>query len=188
MTVADTMSGARRAMIDAMAEIAASIEGYRDDISGMKAERAGLLSVADDFATTAAEVDEAIAQARRLPLIGVSTLRSMPINAGTLNQGLIGAFSGGPFFALAHLMPDAMREAILAPLDRSAGISPTERAAELERIDAALLAAEVAEEVMLRELDRATGGYTPRRRDADPAILLAPDGELEAAADRGRHK
>lgn len=182
----ETVIGARRAMLDAMTNIKASLGAVRENIAALQAERTALNRQSDDFATVTTQIEAAIEEARSLPLIGSSILKSVPIDAGNLNRLLINAFSAGPLMALAHLTPDTLRDALLAPLDREAGISPTDRAAELARIEAAMLAAEVSEEVVLRELDEATGGYTPRRADADPAILLAPDSELAAAGESGR--
>ncbi|MCO5145384.1 MAG: hypothetical protein M9895_04290, partial [Aquamicrobium sp.] len=49
--------------------------------------------------------------------------------------------------------------------------------------DAGQFAAELSEEMILREMEDATGNYISRRGDADPALLLAPTSELLSCID-----
>jgi hypothetical protein len=50
--------------------------------------------------------------------------------------------------------------------------------AEIARLDEDIANAEQAEELLLREIEEATGATMPRRADASEKILLAPDNEL----------
>lgn len=74
--------------------------------------------------------------------------------AGAIRDRLAAAYAGGP-----------------EPMDRET------QAAELARIDAAILDAELAEEATIRDLE-ATGLAVLRRPDADPRALLAADEAL----------
>lgn len=58
------------------------------------------------------------------------------------------------------------------------GIAADEKAAALAKIDADLLAAECAEEAVIRDLEREGAGPL-RRPDADPRALLAHESELK---------
>lgn len=44
------------------------------------------------------------------------------------------------------------------------------------------MASEIAEEIAAREIEGVTGATVPRRLDANPAVILAPDHELEGNA------
>ncbi|WP_223428862.1 hypothetical protein [Tateyamaria pelophila] len=61
--------------------------------------------------------------------------------------------------------------------DMPQGIAADERAATLAKIDADLLACELAEEATVREQER-EGAAPLRRGDADPRAVLANDAEL----------
>ncbi len=61
---------------------------------------------------------------------------------------------------------------------RLEGITDDEKAAALAKVEADLLAAEVAEEATIREME-AQGGAPLRRPDADARALLADDVELQ---------
>lgn len=58
------------------------------------------------------------------------------------------------------------------------GIADNDRAAALAKIDADALAAECAEEAVIRDMER-EGAAPLRRADADPRALLAADAELK---------
>lgn len=61
--------------------------------------------------------------------------------------------------------------------DGDEGLTDAARTAQLAACDADLLRLELAEERLIRDQERA-GTPTEQRTDADPAIVLAPDGEL----------
>ena len=81
---------------------------------------------------------------------------------------------------LALVAPEAIRAAMVENI-RPGGLSESERRDTLARIEAGTLELEVQEELDLRTLDE-TAVHERRRRDANPAILLAPTAELIAAA------
>lgn len=83
----------------------------------------------------------------------------------------------GAFDLFAAMFRDRLVELMTADLP-TGGISLETKRKRLEEIDAKILATGVQEELLCREVDAATGTMIPRRGDADPAILLAPDAEL----------
>ena len=92
-----------------------------------------------------------------------------------------GAFVPGDMFAtLACWDAPKLKRLIMAnaPAD---GLTDEGRAKALARIDGKILALEVEEERLCRALEAETGVATLRREDANLAIMLAPDVELEAA-------
>jgi hypothetical protein len=52
------------------------------------------------------------------------------------------------------------------------------RVAQVAKIESEILAAEMVEERLLREIEEGTGAPMPRRANASPAVLLAPTEEL----------
>lgn len=80
----------------------------------------------------------------------------------------------------AILQPEALKKAMIA--SARTGISDTVREQELKRLDTEIKAAEIAEELALREIDAVTGNHEKRRLDARIDIILAPSTELQVAA------
>ncbi len=104
-------------------------------------------------------------------------------NTGTRSAGEPGntfnqAALTDPFGVFARLVPDALRASLLAGIPDS-GISAAERDAKREALAAELEDAEVAEEVLCRAIESVGGASVPRRSDSNPAIVVAPDHELE---------
>ncbi len=64
-----------------------------------------------------------------------------------------------------------------APMD---GLTDEVRAKRLAKVDLEILAAEIAEESLCRVIEGESGVTSLRREDANLAIVLAPDDELEA--------
>lgn len=174
---------ARNTIAEALREASADLEEIRGQIDALHRERRQVERRNDDFETIAARIGDVIAEARRESLISQNMLTSVPATASTFDALFSNLMKGRPFFLLAHLAPDTLRESLLADVERKGGISPKQRAAALEAIDAKLLTAEIAEEVAIREMEDATGSYIARRAKADPAILLAPDRELSPPPD-----
>lgn len=174
---------ARNTIAEALREASTDLEEIRDQIDSLHRERRQIERQNDDFETTAARIGDVIAEARKESLISRNMLASVPAAASTFDAIFANLMKGRPFFVLAHLAPDALRESLLADVERKGGISPEQRAAALKAVDAKLLTAEIAEEVAIREMEDATGSYIARRANADPAILLAPDQELSPPPD-----
>ena len=104
-------------------------------------------------AITSGEPDVGIGGSRRKP--APLTIRTSPIESGAARA------AGSTFFAWAFFyVLDEVREG------------------DSYRLDSEILQAEQAEEVVLREIEAGTGTPQPRRPDADPRVLLAPDEEL----------
>lgn len=178
--ITSTVAKARSAISEALRSASADLEEIRDQIKALHSERGRIEREPDDFGTIAHYVDAMIGEARGIHLIGSSILTGSSLSVPALDVMLANMLKVHPFTVMAHLAPDQLRETLLAPLDRKSGIAPERRISELDRIDGELLVAEVAEEVVIREMEDATGSYITRRADADPAILLAPDAELSS--------
>jgi len=181
--ISTTVAKARNAISEALRSASADLEEIRDQIKALNSERGRIEREPDDFGTIAHHVDAMIEEARGINLVGRSILTGSSLSAPAMDAMLANMLKAHPFTVLAHLAPDQLREALLAPLDRKSGIAPDHRMSELDRINGELLVAEIAEEVVIREMEDATGSYIARRADADPAILLAPDRELSLPPD-----
>lgn len=77
-------------------------------------------------------------------------------------------------YYLRPLLVDAMLEAVTAAAEKRPSISEAERRKRLTELDAEILNAEMHEEVVNRAAE-AAGFSVARRRDANPAVVLAPD-------------
>lgn len=181
--ITNTITKARNAISEALRSASADLEEIRDQIKALHSERGRIEREPDDFSTIAHHIDAMIEEAQAINLVGRSILTGSPLSAPALDAVLGNVLKTHPFTVLAHLAPDHLRETLLAPLDRKSGIAPDRRISELDRIDGELLVAEIAEEVVIREMEDATGSYITRRTDADPAILLAPNDELSPPPD-----
>lgn len=83
------------------------------------------------------------------------------------------------FAAVADSVAEKLRRAIEAAYsDGPTPLSAEERERELARLDKELFAAEMAEEGLVRSLER-EGIEIARRPDMDPRVLLAADEELK---------
>ena len=161
---------------DGIAAARADLDELRDRIGDLLAERKEIERAPCDRAEAERRVGEIISQARAKELFYSPSLFA-PDNGG------VGAFFDeslrrDPLAALATVCPDGLAAAFLEH-HPGGGLSPDARAARLAELERDLEAAEIAEEVAAREIEAATGGMIARRLDADPAVLLAPDHELE---------
>ncbi|RWB94619.1 MAG: hypothetical protein EOQ56_30775 [Mesorhizobium sp.] len=163
---------------NAMGEARADIDHIRDRITDLSAARERLESFYDDFATIEKRVDDMIARyTESRPL----KLTSLPFGRGASwsspENDFMKAFERSPLAFFATLVPERLKEALLADMPRD-GLSPSDRAAGKAKLDREILTAEIAEEIACRELEAALGVEFDRRSDVNPAILLAPDDEL----------
>lgn len=100
---------------------------------------------------------------------------------GGFSKDAFSARGSSDLLGLLSLMaPEAIRAAMVENI-KPGGLSDQERDATLARIDAGIFDTEVREELDLRELDT-SAGHEHRRRDANPAVILAPIAELIAAS------
>ncbi|WP_422028496.1 hypothetical protein [Roseovarius sp.] len=81
------------------------------------------------------------------------------------------------FAANAAAIAGLIRERLEQECKGSKPLAPEDRDREIERLDAEILAAELAEEGLIRGLEQA-GIEMLRRPDADPRALLVSDAEL----------
>ncbi|MBU1313605.1 MAG: hypothetical protein KJ947_11575 [Alphaproteobacteria bacterium] len=86
-------------------------------------------------------------------------------------------YTADEHLAAAYLGP-FMKQSLTAELEEvyktTPGISDEDRAERLDHLDGDLLDAELTEESIIREAERA-GLALPRRANADPRVVLAPD-------------
>ncbi|MER8838469.1 hypothetical protein NKH86_06865 [Mesorhizobium sp. M0913] len=155
----------------------ADLNAIRDRIADLQAERAKVEFMPRDLSTIEKEVDQAIEAAiRDRPMFFPFLLRQEPYYlpiAGSFNK----SFELNAFGVFAALDAPRLKAAIMATMPAD-GLTPESRSAQLARLDTEILSAEIAEEVACRELERALGTDMPRRADANPAVLLAPDVEI----------
>lgn len=155
----------------------ADLDAIRDRIADLQAERAKVEFMPRDLGTIEKEVDQAIEAAiRNRPLFFPFLLRQEPHYLpviGAFNK----SFEMNAFGVFAALDAPRLKAAIMATMPTD-GLTQESRSAQLARLDAEILSAEIAEEVACRELELALGTDMPRRADVNPAILLAPDVEI----------
>lgn len=156
----------------ALATTSAELDAKRDRIAAIVAEMDALNGASVDRAEIERRVDAAIARAPS---------HNWPGLAEPVEREWIGAFNRfaaqDPFSMYASIAPEALRAKLLnaAP----AGIPAADRDAKRSALAAELEDAEVAEEVLCRAIESVGGASVPRRGDANPAIVLAHDHELE---------
>ncbi|MER9596698.1 hypothetical protein [Mesorhizobium sp. M0244] len=166
----------QRASRDARSDL----DAIRSRIEDLQAERHRIEAAPDDIATIERQIDRQIEAAIKAdPLHFPILVRGNPMHLSVTGD-LKRAIESNPFAVLAALDPARMKAAMLATMPRD-GLTPEVRSARLAQIDADILSSEVAEEVACREVERALGADLPRRPDANPAIILAPDAELGLA-------
>jgi hypothetical protein len=161
----NALDGARRDL-DAIRDRISDLQDKRRHIEGAPAHRALIEQ----------RINAEIARVR-----GTLSIHFPDVSApsGRLYAGDFNArFKDNPFALLAAYDPEGLKAALLAQMP-SDGLTAEERTAQLVKIDADLLAAEMAEETVLREIEAGTGTAMPRRADADPRVLLAPTEELQ---------
>ena len=172
---------AAAAIAEGIAAAQADLDQLRDRITDLRAERQEIERTPCDRTEAERRVGEIInrERARADEWFGiVSSGLFRPEHDGRLGQGFLEFMRRDPFAALAKVYPEQLSAAFLEHLP-DGGISPDARAARLGKVERDLLASEIAEELATREIESVTGGIVPRRSDANPAILLAPDHELE---------
>ena len=166
------------AIADAIASARADLDEIRDHIADLTSDRQSIAAEPcdrdDAERRVAGFVKGAAARGRDL----LDRPEMFAGEARPISPFLAQAVARDPLSALAAVVPDQLAEAMLAN-HPGGGLSPDARTARLAEIDRALNAAAIAEEVAAREIDRATGAMLLRRLDADPAIVLAPDAELQ---------
>lgn len=162
-----------------IAAAGAAIEAKRARIAELQSDRDGISAASADKEEIARRVDRAIADAEAVGNLQFSDL-SMP-DEGRWRAEFEKRAAASPFAFFAALAPDALRSALIegAP---AGGITAADRAAKLTAIEDELLALECQEELICRGFDGIVGRGSefPRRPDARPEILCAPDPELEA--------
>lgn len=176
-----TVEAARSAIADALNHAATELEATRKRIVALADERRRVSSAFDDFATIEAKIDRAIEAAQTVEIFSRHTFRTVEPSVGSLDGYLGKALAVHPFVLFAKMAPAALKEMALAEIDRDGGLSPAVRAAELDRLDAAIFREEIAEELSIRSMEDATRTLVHRRKDGDPALWLAPMAELLAA-------
>lgn len=151
------------------------LDELRDHVQSLRDELARIDSAPCDHDEAERRISELIdaAQAtdlfRRPELFGPEPRKVSPFFARRLADDPIGAF--------AVLCPDRLA-AVLLEGHPGDGISADARSARRDELERELETAGIAEELAIRELEAAGGGTVPRRLDADPAVILAPDAEL----------
>ncbi|WP_324134164.1 hypothetical protein [Bosea sp. (in: a-proteobacteria)] len=155
------------------------IEALRSRIGELAEQRREVDAAPPSMAEIEARADELIDSCldRAPPFFDLIGARG-----GLPSAGLIAdAAARHPIAWAATLDRESLRRAMLRgqPDD---GIDAADRAARLARLDDEIMQLCAAEELLLREVDAASGGHTRRRRDAPPAVLVAPTDELQRAA------
>lgn len=164
-----------------MVKARSGLDQIRGQIDDLVAEHTKISSLPQDRGALSKQIDRVIAD--QIERFGPKAYNfSNP--DGQSDYDIVERFNNrfsdkaiGAFGTLCALFPDRMREILVAALPVN-GLTETERTARLAKIDADILALEISEEFACREIEKSTGSTMPRRDDANPAILLAPDSEL----------
>lgn len=172
--ITDLLSASRRAA----SSIRDALDGLESDLIARKLELNRISSSPVDEATIAARIDRVLADAAAAAedalILGVLSApdadpaRMFPAPTVTRLQA---------FSMAAMLAPETARAALISRVSAGArnGISDEFRAAETARLAGEIADLESQIEAVHREAERA-GLSIPRRADADPAALLAPEG------------
>lgn len=168
MTVAKKV---RDALFAARTDLAA----IQDRIADLRAKREAVEILPRDRASVERLVDEAIAG--EVSPFSSSALASPLIDGFASAAQLRHQINADLFASLAAFDPKRLKSLILA--DAPDGLPDHERAAQIGKLDRDILAAEMAEELALREIDEASGTVALRRPDAPIEIILAPTSELQ---------
>ncbi|MBX5202236.1 hypothetical protein [Rhizobium sp. NZLR1] len=195
MKILDKLRAASKKAVDARTDLQLAVEELRNELFKLNGERFHIEEAPISREETAAKIKlhldhlEGEAMRRWVP----STFRSsasgkMAPNAdGVFHlSGIAGSGGGGGFFATPNTFQgvgglcvlgfrNQIEAALLAHAIAASpgdGLSESERAAKLRKIDADIDAAERAEEHLIREAESA-GIVVHRRRDARPEIYLA---------------
>lgn len=156
----------------ALATTSAELDAKRERITAIIAELDAVDGASVDRAEIERRIDAAIARAPSHDWPGLATPREAE---------WVGAFNTfaarDPFAMFASIAPDALRAKLLQAAP--AGIPAADRGAKRSALAAELEDAEVTEEVLCRAIESVGGATVPRRSDANPAIVLAHDHELE---------
>ena len=178
-----TVKKAADTIADAIAAARVDLDQLRDRIADLLGERQEIESTVCDRAEAERRVAAMIEQARtndpfnRPLFFAADDTRFDP----RLDHYFTETLRRNPLEALAAVCPEGWAAAFLSHRP-GGGLSPDARAARLAKIERDLSAAEIAEEITTREVESVTGGTVPHRLDANSAVLLAPDHELEGSA------
>jgi hypothetical protein len=162
----------------------------REDLEAIRAQRSAL--VVERHAVEAARISAGEVEAKIDAFLNAAA--NSAINVGWSDEWLSSPttidcadrleiiFAKKPFGALIAFSPEHRKsirtnllECALATGSRN-GLSGTDRAKKLDKIDAEIIALERAEEAHIMAVAEA-GIRLPRREDADPAAVLEYDGE-----------
>ena len=167
-----TAMTAQRAAMDTLSD---GLESVRREIAALHEEHEDVSMMPPPIETALKRVDEYVALLQR-PLESASAMEFMVAEeyrppALLYNVDHFAVALGAEQYG-KHLKK-RLREAYAD----QPGISDADRQKELARIDADLMAAELVEESLIRNAERA-GITLQRRRDANPAAVLAADEAL----------
>lgn len=167
----------RKAANDASADF----EDHKRRIAALKSEAASLADAPVPIEMAHAGVKTFLAQydAKRLP--ASAFMSGDKINWPALTMGEHSLIPLLFATACRSQIEAALIGAIEVAYGETEGISPEDKRARLGAIEAELLKLEAAEELLVRASE-AAGLALDRRKDATPAVVLAYDAELEAAA------
>jgi hypothetical protein len=165
-----------------MATARSGLDELRGRIDDLKAERERVELLPPDSAVLADLVKRTVAKEGKEWAVTTYQFSNPDGVAGhQLVEHFNTAFKNnarGAFGVMSALFPDRMTEMLLAAVPKN-GVTDADRAAMLARIDDDILGLEISEEFAVREIEASTGAVMSRRLDANPAVLLAPDGELK---------
>ncbi|WP_150117784.1 hypothetical protein [Microvirga vignae] len=153
------------------------LDEIRDRIADLQAQRTAIQNAPVDRKTMEQRINYEI---NRVTAVKNLTFREISAVDGRFYASEFNKrFDKDPFALFAALDPEGLKAALLEHLPAD-GLTAEESQAKIIKLDAEILAAEMAEELTLREIEAGTGAAIPRRADADPRVLLAPDAELQA--------
>jgi len=157
-------------------ELRAGLAQAREQLEALKAQRAEI----EDISPTMEVVR------RRVEEFADRVAHSVHAEYPSPERFLAGSHYHRPEYfeppqVLAFYLKDILAEAILERCAETAAerltISESERKSKLAKLDEEILAAELAEEAVIR-MAEASGFPVERRIDADPRAILSPDEDL----------
>lgn len=156
-----------------------AVEQHRAAISRHASEIEAIASAPVDAETASRRLDAEIERSKELIADHFRHLDSP--RGGFSAEAFNRRATSEPFAFWASYDPDTLKEIALSTI-RPGGLTDADRAKRLQAAGEVVEAAEIAEEIALREIDSVTGNHERRRLDARMGIILAPLAELQAAA------
>lgn len=177
------------AIAAATKEFKANLQSIREEIGAKKEERARIAALPPDIPHIEKRVDEWL-QVQLNDVVGDLSHEFLFPEARYRRNGtpdLIRGFEYKVRRYLARFVADQVKAECREQLMEMESIAEDVRSHELEKLDSEIAGLEHGEEKIIRQAE-AAGLMAPRRKDASPAALLAPDEDDAVVLTEAQHE